>query len=331
MKAKVLVSGASGIVGYGILRSLAGDDGGLINNGLLRIGTSIYEDSVAPAFCEAFELAPRTDSEAYIEWLLSVITRYQVDLLIPGIEADMIAWSENRKLIEETGARLVLNKPDLVALCKDKWLFFEALKANGIQSAIPSYLSGTFDELSDMLGLPFLLKPRRGFGAKGIVIVGSKEDFDAHRDRLGDILMAQPIVGKDSEEYTSSVFGDGEGGYYAAQTLRRELSSQGFTEKAEVVDTGLFESSLKQLCALFKPIGPTNFQYRLTNDGEKLLEINPRVSSSTSIRAAFGYNESLMSLQYFLKSIKPSQPSIRRGKAVRYTEEHVFYDDSLYL
>ena len=51
----ILVSGASGIVGYGILRSLkkSGKD-------LRLIGTTIYDDSVAQGFCDIFEQAPLT-------------------------------------------------------------------------------------------------------------------------------------------------------------------------------------------------------------------------------------------------------------------------------
>ena len=84
-------------------------------------------------------------------------------------------------------------------------------------------------------------------------------------------------------------------------------------------------------CQLFCPLGPTNFQFRRGADGPKLLEINPRISSSTSIRTAFGYNESAMALDYFLNRRDPVQPRIRRGRAVRYTDEHIFYEDSVYF
>jgi carbamoyl-phosphate synthase large subunit len=57
-----------------------------------------------------------------------------------------------------------------------------------------------------------------------------------------------------------------------------------------------------------------------------LLEINPRISSSTSIRTKFGYNEALMSVDYFLNGIIPTQPKIQKGKAIRYTEDLIIYE-----
>lgn len=323
---KILVSGASGIVGYGVLRSLMQS-----GKQLVLVGTSIYEDSVAPAFCDVFEQAPLTSDVGYIPWLLHTINRHQVDLIIPGIEIDMFKWVDHIPEIEKNGAVALLNNPELIRLCKDKWAFYENLRDSGAACAIESSLSQQFEDLKKQFGLPFLLKPRRGFGSKGIVTVDSATTFLMHQKDIGKILMAQPIVGKDDEEYTTSAFCDGRGGFYANMTLRRKLSKDGFTEKAEVVASDEFIGTISELCNQFRPTGPTNFQFRKCKDGIKLLEINPRISSSTSIRAAFGYNESAMAIDYFLEHLTPTQPEIRRGKAVRYTDEHIFYEDSIHL
>jgi carbamoyl-phosphate synthase large subunit len=114
-------------------------------------------------------------------------------------------------------------------------------------------------------------------------------------------------------------------------TLRRKLSPDGFTDKAEVADTAEFIPAMDELCRLFRPLGPTNFQFRRSTKGPKLLEINPRISSSTSIRTAFGYNESVMAMDYFLDQRDPVQPTLRRGRAVRYTDEQIFYEDGVHL
>jgi carbamoyl-phosphate synthase large subunit len=322
----VLVSGASGIVGYGTLRSLR-----LAGMDLQLIGTSIYNDSVAPAFCDIFEQAIPTDDEAYLAWLIQTIQKHKVDLLIPGIEIDMYAWADHRLQIEDTGALIMQNNSALIQLCKDKWTFFEHLNEAGLACVINSSIDQDFELIRKNFGLPFLLKPRRGFGSKGIVKVNNESEFAANCTQIGSVLIAQPIVGQDDEEFTTSAFCDGQGGFYASMTLRRRLSRDGFTDRAEVVDTQPFLETIQQLCQLLHPQGPTNFQFRMTADGPKLLEINPRISSSTSIRSAFGYNESAMAVDYFLEGRVPVQPPILRGKAVRYTDDHIFYDNGLHL
>ncbi len=316
----ILVTGTSGIIGYGTLRSLkkSGLD-------LKLIGTTIYTDSVAPGFCDIFELAPLTDDTGYIDWLLRMIHKHRVDLIIPGIEIDMYKWAEYLPVLEKSGAKIMLNNPELIKLCRDKWLFYESLRKLDAPLAIDTSLDSDYEALAKKFSLPFLLKPRRGDGSKGIVRIDSAEAFAKYRPDIGPRLMVQPVVGNEDEEFTTSAFGDGQGGFYARLTLKRKLSKDGFTEKAEVFHEEGMDEVLHKLSKCFKPIGPTNFQFRKQDGALKLLEINPRISSATSIRTAFGYNECKMAVEYYLENKKPAQPVIKQGRAVRYTEDFIFY------
>lgn len=318
----ILVSGASGIVGYGILRSLKKS-----GKKLRLVGTTIYDDSVAQGFCDIFEQAPPTNDVGYIEWLIKTIKKHHVDLIIPGIEADMYKWVEQIPKIEKNGAKILLNNSRLISLCKDKWVFYESLNKLDSPYTIDSSLSPEFDNLSSKFGLPFLLKPRRGYAARGIVKINDLNSFSKHQADIGPVLIAQPIVGHENEEYTTSAFCDGNGRFYCSMTLKRKLSNDGYTEKADVVKMEEINEALLALCEYFKPIGPTNFQFRKHDGVLKLLEINPRISSSTSIRTAFGYNECKMAIEYYLENKIPKQPFIKQGRAIRYIEDYIFYEN----
>ncbi len=317
-KYTILVSGASGIVGYGILRSLRerGD--------CFLIGTTIYPESPANCFSDVVEIVPRTDDPLYFDCLADLIERYSVNMIIPGIEADMSAWNQKRKYLSETGTFLLLNTPELVDLCLDKWKFYEQLEKNGYEGRICSSLERNCFQFP----MPFLLKPRCGFGARGIVKIECEEQFAQYAHEIGNRLMMQEYVGNEDEEYTVSVFFDKESQIRAVMGMKRKLSGTGFTEMAEVVDEEQFREEIAQLAKIFKPIGPTNFQFRKHKEKFKLLEINPRISSATSIRAKFGYNESVMAVDYFLTGEQIFQPEILRGKAMRYTEDYIFYDSN---
>ncbi len=317
----VLVTGASGIVGYGILRSLR-----QALDPIRLIGTSIYSDSVAPAFCNVFELAIPTGASGYLDWLCSIIRKHKVDFLIPSIECDVYKWNENRAALEAEGAKLLLNHAELIELCQDKWTFYLELMRLAPEVAIPTRIEGSFESISGEYSLPFLLKPRRGYASKGILQIQNKEAFDAQKHQLGPNLMAQPLIGSVDDEYTTSGFFDRQGELCCHMTLKRKLSSEGFTQNAEVSDLAGVETIIRHLGRTLHAIGPTNFQFRLHHGYLKLLEINPRISSATSIRTAFGYNESLMAVDYFLEDCRPVQPRIRKGHAVRYMEDFVSYD-----
>ena len=317
----ILVSGTSGIIGYGILRSLK-----LSQKDIKVIGTTIYTDSPAEGFCDVFEKAIPTHDASYIDWLISVIKKHSIDFIIPGIEADMYSWVNHIEEIEDAGAKLLLNTKELILLCNDKWHFYQALKKEQSIYSIDTTLENNFNTLVNDFKLPFLLKPRIGHGSKGIVIVNDEETFNKYKANVGDELMVQPIIGSNDEEYTTSAFCDGKGSYLAYMTLKRKLSKDGYTDKAEVVELDGIEEALKELCKLFRPLGPTNFQFRKHNGILKLLEINPRISSSNSIRTKFGFNESAMSIDYFLEEKRITQPVIKKGKAIRYVEDLMIYE-----
>lgn len=312
----VLVSGASGIVGYGILRCLKERDDCYL------IGTTIYDISPANCFSDIVEIVPPTNAPEYIDVLLELIKKYSVDMLIPGIEADMSFWNENRDILQNTGATLLINNQTLINLCLDKYNFYKCLEENNYAGRINSSIVRDFN----VFCTPFLLKPRRGFGSRGIIKISNRDEFDLNSDKIGYRYMQQEYVGTDDEEYTVSAFFDIDSNLKAVIAMKRKLYPEGYTGMAEVVDKELFLDELNRLAEIFAPVGPADFQFRLSDNKLKLLEINPRISSSTSIRAKFGYNESSMAIDYFLSGKEIIQPEIRKGRAIRYTEDFIFYD-----
>ncbi|MGH8384630.1 MAG: ATP-grasp domain-containing protein [Pseudomonas sp.] len=317
-----MVTGIGAIMGYGLLKSLRRAE-----PGITLIGTDIYNDGAGRAWCDAFEQAPLTSSPEYSDWLIKTLDKHQVDILIPGIEQDIHWLSDHREQLSHLKCKIVLNNANLINLSRDKWAMHEELKALNDTCRIPSSLTGTFELLSDLFGLPFLLKPRRSYASKGLVWVKKAEDFEPNAKHLGEHLIAQPIIGSADQEFTVAVFGDGTGNVCASITFQRSLAADGSTAKAWVRSDESLDQTVARLCKHFMPIGPTNLQFRRDeNHGWKLLEINPRISSTSSMRTAFGYNEAAMCLEFYLKKRVPVQPSIRKGFAVRYIEDHIVYD-----
>jgi len=317
----VLVTGVGAIIGYGILRSLR-----KIDKKIRLIGSDIYPDAVGQAWTDHFVVAPLTSNTDYPSWLEKTIIDNKVSLVIPGIEQDVHYFSDHREVFRAGLVGVALNNQHIINLTRDKWLIHEELVGIDSRYRIDSYLDGDFESLSRMLTLPFILKPRRSYASKGLVRIYNKTDFITSTQKLGHELIAQPMIGSDDEEYTVAVFGDGMGNVCASITLQRRLAADGSTTKAWVRQDKKLDKVVASLCAHFKPIGPTNLQFRKKGKDWKMLEINPRISSTTSLRTAFGYNEAEMCLHFYLEGKKISQPEIKSGFAARYIEDHIIYD-----
>lgn len=318
----ILVTGVGAIIGYGIIHSLRAS-----KYDVKIVGMDIYEDAVGQEWCDQFIQAIPAADERYPEFLISCIDKFNIDLVFFGTEQEIKRASDDRERLGEYYKRLVINRPEILKLSEDKWLTLEFLKNHNIDCGIPGSISYDFEAAKEAYGLPLLLKPRRSYASKGIKIVSKREEFDQWHCEYGDQFMVQKLVGDDDHEYTAAVFGLGDGScVYPPIVLRRKLSKEGSTLKAVVVKEPAIEAEIQRLTTALKPVGPTNFQFRLHEGKYLLLEINPRISSSTSIRMAFGYNEAEMCIAYFVNGEYPQAPSIRMGRATRYTAERIEYD-----
>lgn len=317
----ILVTGVGGIIGYGIVNSLR-----RLERPLNIIGLDIYADAVGQYFCDNFIQAKRADSPEYLDFLLDIVKRNNIDLVFFGTEQELFKVSDSRDMISDCLHRFVLNNKHVVDLSRDKLKTYSFLRGNGI-ATIPTCIDGSFSTLSQELGMPFILKLRHSYASKGVFQIHNEIDFNYWKEKAAGDFMFQELVGDEDHEYTAAIFGLGEKNPPAPFIFRRKLSGEGATAKAVVQNIPELCEELIRLTDLLKPIGPTNFQFRHHQGKYLLLEINPRISSSTSIRAAFGYNEAEMCIRYYLENGDIGVPVLRSGSAVRYISDWINYEN----
>jgi carbamoyl-phosphate synthase large subunit len=314
----VLVTGVGAIIGQGIIKSLRKSD-----KNIRIIGLDKNNQALGQYACDVFYTKPEGDETepAYLSFWKSLLEKEKIDLVLPGLEVDVFFLNEHRQKLGGKGAVLGLNRSELIDLTRDKWQFGHELKKSGLEP-IPTILTDSWSECVQKLGNPpFLLKPRQGNGSRGIIRLADMDDFEYWKKKSGADFMVQKIVGNDEEEFTVGAFGLGHGESLPPIIFRRKLSSAGNTQFAEVVEDSIIAEATNLLGRYFQPIGPTNYQFRKDHKKAYLLEINPRFSSSTSLRTGFGYNEADIAIDYFLYGKKPSVPVISRGQGWRYYED----------
>ena len=316
----VLVTGVGAIIGYGVVNALR-----LGRYPVKITGIDMYGHAVGQCWCDVFERSRPVADPGYLDFLRDVVARQEIDLIIPAIEQDVTFLSRNRAAFDGTGTKIALNTAALIEQSDDKWSMHEALRAVGCPT-IDTALHGSFEELGARLGVPFLIKPRRSYASKGIALASDREDLAYHRRKLGENFMAQRIVGDADSEFTGSLFGYGDGIGSRKMVFQRWLAQDGSTSRAQIVEEPALEQEMDRLTRAFLPLGPTNFQFRRHEDQFLLLEINARISSSTSLKRVFGMNEAEMCLGHYLDGERPDIASVRKGTAIRYIEDMVSHD-----
>ncbi|MDX4012701.1 ATP-grasp domain-containing protein [Aliarcobacter skirrowii] len=319
-KSTILVTGIGAIIGYGILKSL-----GNARDNLTVIGLDKNQHIYSKGLCDVFIKKPEFEDNVneYIDFWNEIIIKYNITAIFPSIDIDISFFNKHRAIFDKK-IKLVLNDKDLIALCSDKLIFYDFLKKIDKNYLIPTILPISLEEAFEELGnLPYILKPRNGSGSQGIIKIENKLDFEYWTKKNKNYLL-QKYVGSDSEEYTVGVFGLGDGNIHESIIiLKRILSREGNTKQAKVVENINILKATKELSKILKPIGPTNFQFRIDENKIYLLEVNPRFSSSNSLRTLFGYNDTKMSIEYFLENKIPDKQNIKSGMAIRYLEDYL--------
>jgi len=313
----ILVTGIGAIIGYGIVNSLRQS-----SIPMRIVGMDIYDNNYGRHLVDKFYQAKLAYSDEYEQFIVELVRKEQIDLIIPGIEQDMYRLFELQNRIP---TKIVLNNQLLTDISKDKWLTYKFFSENSDLNLIPTAKDLNYTQCKLLYGERFLMKPRTSYASKGLHIVDNEHDFDFYDAQNNHQNIYQAVIGNKEEEYTVGVFGDGKGGYWDSLILRRLLAQTGATDKAEVVlEDKLITDYVDQLCRVSKPIGPTCIQLRKDSDNVYLLEINPRISSSCSIRTAAGYNEPEMCIKYYLLNEPIKVHSKKSIKAVRYIADCIY-------
>ena len=314
----ILVTGVGAIIGYGIIESLriAGVQAKIV-------GTDIYEENYGRYVCDAFVQVPFTSDPHYKTIINEVIEKYQIDLIFPGIEQDLYYFIDN---FGDFKSKIVLNTTQLVHLAQDKYAMYAFLDRRNYPFLIPTYTDLDFKKAVETVGLPFVIKPKSSYASKGFYVIKNENDYAGVATEINKNTLFQPFIGTIDEEYTISIFGDGQGNFVDSLILRRYLSKAGASEKTFTIkhDTALMEA-VEALVSIFKPEGPTNFQFRKQEGKVFLLEINPRISSACSIRTKFGYNDPFLCVQHYLDNKTYAVQDKKEGKAIRYIADAIVY------
>ncbi len=322
----ILVTGVGAVIGYGIIKSLKKS-----RYNVKIIGIDIFEDAVGRVWCDKFVQGVRADSEQFPEFITKLVKKFDIDLIIPGIEQDVDAFGKMVYKHSFNACKIALNTKTALKVFNNKRLTYRLLNELGlpfIQFALSQDLTEkSVEEIIDIVGLPCIVKPDISYARKGLATLVNREELQFYNKQKGYVFQKKINSGI---EYTISVFGLGNGKYCNPICLKRQLGPDGATHKAEVFAFSPFEFQIKTLMERIKPSGPTNFQF-IENDSDNsvlLLEVNPRISASTSIRTGFGVNEAEMCIDFFLADKEPIPVKIKKGRAQRFLDEIMEYDSN---
>jgi len=318
MKVTVLVTGAGGDLGQAIIKSLK-----MSKYHPRIISCDVNALSVGLYTTNKGYIVPRADDKNYLGVIMGVCKKEKVDFLFIGTGEELLPLSRKKEEIKKiSGTEVVCVDSRVLEICSDKLTTAMFLKENNLP--FPETVANEqvkIEQLISKKGFPLFLKPRKGKGSSNAYKINNYDELKFYGNKVSDFVLQEYLASED-QEYTNGVFSDGKGTIFVI-TLKRELRGFGLSHTAVVAD----DAEIKKLCLKIAELldfkGSINIQLRKTAQGIFVFEINPRYSSTTAIRARFGFPDVEWILDTYLMPEKKLTCRPHTGAiAVRYWEEH---------
>lgn len=311
-KHRMLITGAGGDIGQGIIKCLRD-----VEPDLRLLGCDIDPFAAGRELVEKFYQAPVVDgSERYLNFIKKILREEGVSHIFPATEIEIEFFDKYKNHFEDI--TLFINKHDIIATFLDKYKAVEFLKHNNLPYP-KTYLIGSYDR---ELEYPFIIKPRKGWGSKGLVAIGDAEELNYFRTRVKDYIV-QEIVGTKADEYTVTVFSTGKQTYSIA--FKRTLGYGSLSKVAQLAWDEQLQSLAGDIAKAASLEGSLNIQCRKTDSGYVPFEVNPRFSSTVYIRHFFGFQDVKWWLDFTQGRPIEYVPRYKEGVAVR-TIGETFFD-----
>lgn len=316
----VLVTGIGG-GGHGeqILKALK-----LSSLGLYIVGTDVTAESSGKHYVNSFHQLPYASDPNYGTMFFDIVDKHRIQFVFHGSEPELRFLSENREEMERRGVMHCLNSRETISLCMNKFNTYRTLESRGL--VLPKYRKiDSLEEVEKIDFCPVVLKPNTSSGGSAHVhlALDLEEAFLLSKyllKRKIDVV-AQEYVGDYEQEYTIGVSSDVSGNVLGSVIVRRKLGTSLSTrlkiregKQTYMISTGisqgdvchgdLLKEQAARIARLLDSRGPLNIQGRLVGERLMLMEVNPRLSGTTSLRAMAGYNEPELMIRYYVNKEK---------------------------
>lgn len=250
------------------------------------IAVDINRTAPALYFADYYELVPRINSADYIDSLISVIKKYNINLIIPTIDTELQVLADNKTRIKkETGAIVMVSDPVVIDICNNKIKSAEFFKKNGF--AVPKTL--TLQDIEDKnYTFPLFIKPLNGSSSVNAFKVNTERELSFFLDYIDDPIVQECVSGI---EYTIDAFIDFNGKLISA-VPRQRLQTRGGEILKGVIDMNEnIISDITRMIDKLKPIGHITIQGFLGDDNIfRYIEINPRFGGGAPMSIKAGAN-----------------------------------------
>lgn len=247
-----------------------------LSEGSMIVATDLSPYAPALYFADKQYLVPRIDDPKYIDVILDICKKEEINAVTTFIDPEIEILAKNREKFSELGVEVLAPYEETAELCFDKYKMFKHLQSVGISTVMTW---GTLEEFNKAreagkVDFPVFVKPRTGSGSVGARRVYSYEIL-AESMKEDPSLIIQELM--DCEDLDADVYIDTITHEAVTAFSKRKIETRigGASKTTSFKDEQLF-SFISEIVKTLKFNGPVDMDFFYRDGKYYLSEVNPR-------------------------------------------------------
>lgn len=272
---------------------------GIVERRIEVIGADVDDQAVGRFLADSVHVVPPADDPTFVQSLLDLVDAVEPDVVFSQSSAEVPVLARHLERFEERGVAVPISRPEAIDIASNKHTMYETLRVK-TDLPLPAYrLVPSLDSFRDAISelrypdCPICFKPPIAKGSRGFRVL------DAHADRKDLLLNQEPNSRYITIEECEAIFREDlafpdllvmemlEGPGYTTDPIvlngemllctvkTMEAARWGVIVRGELVDR---PELVEQTSEILKAI-PLSYNVNLQFIGERLIEINPQVST----------------------------------------------------
>ena len=314
------------------------------------IGGDMSDDPSNKYLVDKFYQVPAAKDPKYVDVLLEICKKEQVQIYIPQMSAELPVLLQNISRFDKAGVMVSMTRNDGLNIANNKLRLFEYMKANEIPVSKFAVIDSleSFDRAIREVGYPekpVCVKLTQSSGARGVRIIdNSKSRFQifayekpssfyiSYEDmkktlqdaaEFPELMVMEYLPG---EEYDVDLVADhGKILYMAGR--RNPVVVMSITQEAVLEENQQAYAIAASVVEKLELDGNIGMDFKFAEDGScRLLEINPRIDATVSVFAAGGLNLPYLQVKHLLGEALPPV-TVRYGTRLKRRYAETFTDE----
>lgn len=278
------------------------------------------ENAVGRYLTKDFALLPKAGDPDFVETVLKVCIEKHIDVILPLVTRELFPLSQNKKLFEEKGIRVLVSSETAIGISNNKSACHQFLKEKGID--VPEFfIVNSVDEFihaASELGHPqkqFCFKPSVSNGSRGVRIVSEALDesdqlfyqkpYNLHisyahalkilsSKKFPELLASEYLPGN---EYSVDCLACNGHARLIVPRIRKKMIN-GISVQGEFINDETIVDYCRKIIETIGLHGNIGIQIKYSEKGRPLLlEINPRVQGTIVAGLGAGINLPLLAVK----------------------------------